>query len=922
MTWWANARLMLWVVLASIAVCPACSLFATSDDKFHSGGSAPNDAGVDGPDDEAGLPVPWDAPCESEVDAETAPDAELAEDAEVVMDAHPLTDAADAPAGSDPDAPSDGQSPTAAGTGTVMIATADAGDAIATSSNTGSQGGSVTATGTSTQTTPPLATGSGSSTSTGSQTSRTTAISTVTGSGTRTATGTQTASGTGTRTGSGTLSASGTRTGSGSGSATSTPTVTATTSLSGTQTGSTSPTVTATGTRATATGTATTTLTNTASTTLTGTGTGSTTATPTSTNTATSTVPVTGVALDKTEARLSLPGTVQLTATVLPADATNRAIIWSTNNSGVATVSSSGLVSAVGTGTAAVIVTTVDGGKTATCTLTIVISVASVTLNTNAATMGLGQTVSLTATIAPANATNKNLSWTSSDPNVATVSATGASAVVTAVAAGGATITVTTEDGGKTATCEVTVALAAQWVKTPTSAKATSMFSALALDGSGNIYAVGYIRSTESLSFSGSVSVTGSSASQNAVLVKYAADGTVRWARTVAGATGASLFTGVAVDAAGNIFAVGTISGSYSYDFGHSVVVTGAYAFGTSLVLVKYDGNGTAQWARTVAVANATTSFAAVATDPTGNVYAAGAITDSSAYDLGSGVTVSGAVSSGKNALLAKYNAAGVTQWARSLRTGVGESSFAGVAVDGAGHVYGAGSVAGNLSFGFGGSATGKGSAGVNALLVQYGSDGVAQWARTASNGGKDSLLTAVAIGNAGDVFVAGGIDGNTADDFGSGVSVAGAYASGTSILLLKYDSGGTTRWGRSLFSATGLSRFASLAIDASDHIYAAGIIAGPASYDFGSLITAAATSNGNEILLVKYDSMGACLRAQTAAAGSSNSGFYAVGVDDGSGAVYAAGYVNGTNPVDFGNAITATGAYSGGTNAMLVKYR
>jgi hypothetical protein len=554
--------------------------------------------------------------------------------------------------------------------------------------------------------------------------------------------------------------------------------------------------------------------------------------------------------------------------------------------------------------------------------VTVVISVTSVALDIVAATIGLGQTITLTATITPGTATNKTLLWSSSDPKVATVEATGSSAVVTALVAGGTTITVKSQDGEKTATCAVTVALSAQWARTPTAAGAPSNFAALALDGSGNIYAAGSIRSTDLLSFSSTVSLAGSSTNHNAVLVKYATDGTVRWACTVTGATGASLFTGVAVDAAGNVFAVGTISGSNSYGFGNSVVATGSYAFGTNLVLVKYDGNGTAQWARTVSLTNTTTSYAAVATDPVGNLYAAGAINGPSLCNLGDGVSVSGTVSSGKNALLVKYNSAGVAQWARSQRSGSGESSFTGVATDGAGHVYGAGSVAGNLSFGFGGVATGKGSASVNALLVQYTGDGVAQWARTASDGGKDSLLTSVAIGSAGDVYAAGGIDGNTANDFGSGVTVAGAYAAGTSILLLKYDSSGIARWGRSVSSATGLSRFASLAVDATDHVYAAGIIAGPASYDFGSLITATATSNGNEILLMKYDSAGVCLRAQTAATGSSNSAFSSVDVDDGVGAVYAAGYVSGTNPVDFGNGVRATSAYSGGTNAMLVKYR
>ena len=68
--------------------------------------------------------------------------------------------------------------------------------------------------------------------------------------------------------------------------------------------------------------------------------------------------------------------------------------------------------------------------------------------------MAVGRTEKITATISPPNATNKKVNWSSSDENVATVDENG---YVTAVAPGTATITATTEDGGKKATCEVTV---------------------------------------------------------------------------------------------------------------------------------------------------------------------------------------------------------------------------------------------------------------------------------------------------------------------------------------------------------------------------------------------------------------------------------------------------------------------------------
>ena len=118
-------------------------------------------------------------------------------------------------------------------------------------------------------------------------------------------------------------------------------------------------------------------------------------------------------------------------------------------------VDTSGKVTAVGAGTATITATAVDGSeKYDTCTVTVTkTSVTGVTLDQTSLTLTEGDSETLTATVEPSNATNKNVTWSSSDPNVATVE----NGVVTAVGAGTATITVTTEDGGKTATCTVTV---------------------------------------------------------------------------------------------------------------------------------------------------------------------------------------------------------------------------------------------------------------------------------------------------------------------------------------------------------------------------------------------------------------------------------------------------------------------------------
>ena len=168
-----------------------------------------------------------------------------------------------------------------------------------------------------------------------------------------------------------------------------------------------------------------------------------------------SAIAVTGVTVSPTTATLTAGGTQQLTATVLPANATNKNVGWTTNNSAVATVSTNGLVTALGTGTATITVTTQDGNKTATSAIIVsAIAVTGVTVSPTAATVGVNGTQQITATVAPANATNKNVSWISNTPAVAAVNSSG---LVTGLSSGTAIITVTTQDGNKTATCTITV---------------------------------------------------------------------------------------------------------------------------------------------------------------------------------------------------------------------------------------------------------------------------------------------------------------------------------------------------------------------------------------------------------------------------------------------------------------------------------
>lgn len=167
-------------------------------------------------------------------------------------------------------------------------------------------------------------------------------------------------------------------------------------------------------------------------------------------------VPVESVSLDKTEYTFhTISNTLQLQATILPSDATDKSVEWTSSHEDVAIVDANGKVTAKGNGAATITAMTKDQGKTATCTITVAQYVTEITLSSTSLSLNEGQEQTLTATVNPDNANDKTLKWTSSNESVATVDQTGK---VTAVSKGTATIKAEANDGsGKYGICSVTV---------------------------------------------------------------------------------------------------------------------------------------------------------------------------------------------------------------------------------------------------------------------------------------------------------------------------------------------------------------------------------------------------------------------------------------------------------------------------------
>jgi hypothetical protein len=307
-------------------------------------------------------------------------------------------------------------------------------------------------------------------------------------------------------------------------------------------------------------------------------------------------------------------------------------------------------------------------------------------------------------------------------------------------------------------------------------------FSAVAVDGSGNVFASGEITGASTYDFGAGVAAAGTYAGGNAVLVKYGPTLAPQWARSVVGAPAVSEFRAVAVDPSGNVYAAGRLGNEGSFDFGSGVTVAGGYTSGDNGVILRYSPSGTPQWARSTMSGSGLSNFHAVAADAWGNVYAAGRIGGAGVF--GSGATVAGS----DGAVVVKYAVSGSAQWARKMSS-AGLSAYFAAVVDSSNAVMVAGWIGIDPTYDFGNGVTAAGinhasGNGFNAVLARFASTGDALWARAVSTGPNDSYFSAVAVNAADDIAVGGSLYGSIQFGFGNGVYATGPVATSNSVAM------------------------------------------------------------------------------------------------------------------------------------------
>ena len=177
---------------------------------------------------------------------------------------------------------------------------------------------------------------------------------------------------------------------------------------------------------------------------------------------AASSVKITNISLSNNKLSIDNGSSTTLTATITPSDATNQSITWSANNSNVTLIPNGLSCTVTGSAIGSSVITAAsnDGSNiSATCNVTVnavVVAVTGVSLDTTEASIDVGSSVNLVATISPSNATNTAVSWRADNDKVI-VTPNSLYCTVQGVTPGTSIITVTTDDGSYTATCTITV---------------------------------------------------------------------------------------------------------------------------------------------------------------------------------------------------------------------------------------------------------------------------------------------------------------------------------------------------------------------------------------------------------------------------------------------------------------------------------
>ena len=431
-----------------------------------------------------------------------------------------------------------------------------------------------------------------------------------------------------------------------------------------------------------------------------------------------------------------------------------------------------------------------------------------------------------------------------------------------------------------------------QWAKNFGGTSNQDHGNSVALNSSGTPHITGYFYDTADFDpGTGTVSLT--SIHNTSVFVgRYTTTGNYSLAfATADGNGGGDECYGTAVDASGNIYITGLVSGTVDMDPGPGTAyLTGS---GQKLYLAKYSAAGAHLWSFGISGTGTDIPYG-IALDASGYPHITGFFQGTRDFDPGTGVAP--LTSAGDYEIfIAKYDPSGNYVWAKSMGGTGGDSGFS-IAVDGSGNVYATGYFSGTADFDPSTGTTNLTSAGSGDIfLAKYNSSGVLQWARSMGASSSD-VGNSVGVDGNGNPWITGYFNGTV--DFDPGTGTANLTAAGnTDIFLAKYNASGVYQWAGRI-GGTNTDYGHSLAIDGSGNVFLTGHFKGTADFNPGTGTFYMSSSNVSyfDVFLSKYDNSGGFVWAKRFGSTLDDFG-YAVALD-GLGNPHITGYFQGI--VDF----------------------
>lgn len=382
----------------------------------------------------------------------------------------------------------------------------------------------------------------------------------------------------------------------------------------------------------------------------------------------------------------------------------------------------------------------------------------------------------------------------------------------------------------------------------------------IVVDASGKVFVLGYFEETADFDFSANA-YNLTSGSGSLFLAKYESNGTLIWAKKIAGTSSSITVSpdidqgfNMVLDGGGNLIITGAFYGVVDFDPGPANVTVSPNGL-SDVFISKFDSNGNFVWVKTMGGSgNSHEKIQSLFLDANNNIYIGGVFDTQADFNPGPGVNVLNAVE-GLDGFFARYDSNGNYVWAKSISGTGGNEFINSIAVDSGGNVLIAGNFEGSCDFNPGAATNVLNSLGSrDAFVAKYNSSGSYLWANQIG-GIDDQNINVLKLDLSGNFYVSGMFVDTVDFDPGPGVHTQTPAGSGD-VFIAKYTSSGSYLWSKSI-GGTGYEEAFSLLLDNNNAIYITGWFFGTSDFDPGAGTSSVTSTGFNDVFYAKYDVAG-----------------------------------------------------------------